>query len=61
MTVYCSCVLGVQFLCILAVYWGYNDCILAVYWWYSDCIPAVYWWYSDCVFWLCTEGIVTVF
>ena len=32
MTVYSSCVLGTQLLCILAVYWGYSDCILAMYW-----------------------------
>ena len=38
MTVYSSCVLVVQGLCILAVYWGYSVCILAVYWGYSDCV-----------------------
>ena len=50
MTVYSSCVLMVQLLCILALYWWYNDCIL-----------PVYWWYSDCVFRRCTGGTVTVY
>ena len=63
MAMYSSCVLGVQWLCILAVYWGYSgyvfqlctrgtvamysSCVLGVQW---LCILAVYWGYSGYVF-----------
>ena len=58
-TVYCGCVLGVQLLCILAVYWWYNDC---VFWLctggtvtvYSSCVLG----YSDS---LCTGGTVILY
>ena len=44
MTVYSSCVLGVQSLCILAVYWGRIQLIfiLPIYWGCSDYMLAVF-------------------
>ena len=49
-TVYSSCVLGVQCLCILAVYWGYSDCAFHL------CTGG-----RMTVFQLCTGGTVTAF
>ena len=43
MTVYSSCVLVKQLLCILAVYWWYSDC---VFWLCTGGIVTVY---SSCV------------
>ena len=42
-TVYYSCVLGVQYLCILAVYWGYSDCAFHL------CTGGIVTVYSICV------------